>query len=348
MAVGDSALLAGLSYFNVGRETTLGTYNTCAAGLDFISTNIKTQKDSRILEQIEHSRTYSKRLHLSKSIGGDVEWYFRPEETADSFILQNAFGGTVTTSTVASETTGGGGFDHVFATGNMDQSWPSMCLNVRKGPNSGGKVFQYSGVRVNELTVTGEIDEPLMMAAAFVCMDSTQNTNDLNSILTTTANKLFSFTQGRFSIEPSFASLTSSSFWHVQSFEFKLNNNLKDGSESRRIGSDILGVLPAGMQTYELSCQMRFDTTTAFDAMIAGTEYAGEFEYLGDTLTGSVGISKVLFEFQKLQIKDAGDPEISGPDGILTSNVTFDVLRDESASGYAVQATITNLITSLA
>ena len=349
MAVGDGALLGGLSYFNVGRETALGTYNTATAGLDFISTNIRTLKDSRILEQIEHSRTYSKRLHLSKTVGGDVEWYFRPEETADSFILQNAFGGTVTTATVSGETTGGGGLDHVFSVGNMDQSWPSLCLNVRKGPNSTGKVFEYSGARVNELTIRGAVDEPLMMGASFVCMDATQTSNNLESILTTTANPVLSFVNGRLSVETTFASLTSTSFWHIQSFEFRLNNNLKDGTESRRIGSDILAVLPPGMQTYELSAQIRFDTTTAFDAMIAGTEYGAEIQFEdANTISGSVAKAGFLLEFQKLMVKDAGDPEISGPDGILTSNVTFDVLRDESASGYAVRATVTNQITSFA
>jgi hypothetical protein len=365
MAVGQGDLLNALSYLVVGRETTLNTYNTCTGGLDFLSSTVKTQKDSRILEQIESSRTYSKRLHLSKAIGGDVEFYFRPDETACMFMLQNAFGGTVTSATATGETTGGGAFEHVFEVGNFDQSYPSMCLNIRKGPSSGGKVFQYSGVKTNELTIQGAVDEPLMMAANLVCMDSTQNTNNLESILTATSNPIMSFVEGRISVETSFASLTSTSFWHVQSFECKINNNLKTGNESRRIGSDILAVLPAGVQTYELSATIRFDTTTAFDAMIAGTairfdtttafdamiagtELAAEIVYQqATTLSGSALNKGLTLEFQKLYIKDAGDPEISGPDGILTSNVTFDVLRDESASGYAMRATLINEIANI-
>ena len=350
MAVGGSStpLLGGLSYVAVGKETTTGTYNTCTAGLDFRSTSIKTQKDSKILEQIERSRTYSKRLSLGKTVGGDIEWYFRPLETADGFILQNVFGGTVTTSTFTSETTGGGALDHVFSVGNFDQSWPSLCLNIRKEPGTTGRIFEYSGVRVNELTISGEIDEPLMCAVNVIGMDSTQNSNDIESVLTTTANEVLSFVNGRLSVETTFAGLTATSFWHIQSFEFKLNNNLKGGNESRRIGSDILDVLPAGMQTYQLSAQIRFDTTTAYDAMIAGTEYSAEVEFLGNTISGSIARQGLLVEFQKVQIKEAGDPEISGPDGILTSQVVFDVLRDESATGYAVQATLTNDITSYA
>src|SRR5689334_10603160 len=115
MAVGDSALLNGLSYLGVGRETALGAFNTLLAGLDFISSSIKTQKDSKILDQVERSRTLSKRVHLSKQIGGEVSWYFRPMETADCFFIHNAFGGAaVASATVTGETVGGGGKDHVF------------------------------------------------------------------------------------------------------------------------------------------------------------------------------------------------------------------------------------------
>lgn len=348
MPVGASALLQGLSYLAVGRETTLGTYNTATGGIDFISASLKTQQDAKIIEQIERSRTYSKQIQLGKSVGGDIELYFRPMETGPCFLLQNAFGGTVTTSTVASETVGGGGRDHVFSVGNMDQSWPSLCLNVRKGPVTTGRVFQYHGVRVNEFKVTAEIDEPCKMDFSLIGMDSTQVSNDVESALTVTSNPILSFVDGRFSVESTFASLTSTSFWHCQSVEFTLNNNLKSGNEARRIGSDILAVLPPGMQTYDLVANIRFDTTTAFDAMIAETEFAGELEFLGPTISGSVGRQQFLLEFQKLTIKEAGDPEISGPDGILTSQVVFNVLRDESASGYAVRGTVTNNITSFA
>lgn len=349
MAVGDSALLAALSYLGIGRETTLGAFNTTLAGLDFISHSLKTQKDSRILEQIERSRTLSKRLHLSKQIGGEISWYFRPMQTADCFLLQNAFGGAVvTTSTVTGETTGGGGLDHLITIGNFNLTYSSLCINARKGPSSTGKIFQYHGVRVEELTISAAIDEPVMCSVSVVCKDSTAVSSDVETQFTSTSNPILSFVDGRISIETNFSSLTTASLWHVQNVEFKLKNNLKTGPEARRIGSDVLGVLPPGLQTYELSCQMRFDTTTAFDAMIAATKLAGELEFLGPTISGSVARQGLLVEFQKLYVKDAGDPEVSGPDGILTANVVFDVLRDESATGYAVRATVTNNITSFA
>lgn len=345
MAVGDSALIKGLSYLGVGRETTFGTFNTLLSGLDFISHSIKTQKDSKILDQVERSRTLSKRIQLSKQVGGEVSWYLRPMQTADCFLIHNAFGGAlITSTTVTAETVGGGGMDHVVTTGNFDLTYSSLCMNARKGGSTGGIIWQYHGIRTEELTISAAIDEPVMCAASIVCRDSTQVTSNIETQLTTTSNPILSFVDGRVSVETTFASLTTSSIWNVQSVEFKVKNNLKTGAESRRIGTDILTVLPPGLQTYELSMNIRFDTTTAWSAMINATRLAAELEFLGPTITGSVARQGLLLEFQEIYVKDAGDPEVSGPDGILTSQVTFDVMRDESASGYAVRATVTNNI----
>lgn len=346
MAVGQNHLLGAYSYIAFGRETTTGTYNTCNAGFDFLSSSLKVNQDTRILPQIQRKRTYSKSIQLGKNVGGDVEFYFYPNNTACNWLLQNAFGGTVTSATATGETTGGGGFQHIFGVSDFINTYGSLCVNLRKGDSTSGRIWEYNGVKVNTLRLEAQLDEPLMVMAGLVGIDATVTTNDVESNLTASADECLSFVNGRFSVETTFASLTSSSFWHCQSVVFNLNNNLKSGSEVRRIGSDIPDLLARGVATFELNATIRFDTTTAYDAMIAQTELSAEFEFLGDTISGSVAPIGLLLEFQKLKIKDAGDPDISGPDNVLTANVVFDVLRDESASGYAVRATVTNNIAS--
>ncbi len=346
MAVGDSSLYSGESYLSFGRETTYGTGVTAAAGLDFISNGLKMQKDSKILEQVERKRTMSKALGLGRNVGGDVAFYFSPEVTACCYILQNAFGGTVTSATTTiygAETIGGGGFDHIFAMGSMDQTYKSLSASVRKGPLTTGKIFDYNGLRVNSLSFTAAIDEALKCTAGFIGKDVTMTGTDLEAFCTATAFDLLSFADGRISVETNFASLTSSAFWHVQTCNFSLNNNLKADAGSRRLGSDALAVLPIGVQSYELSLGIRFDTTTAYTAMLNQTELAAQLHFQSATaITGSVAKKSIRFNFQKLIVKDSGDPEISGPDQVLMATVAFNVLRDESATGYAVQAILTN------
>lgn len=345
MGVGSSSLYSGESYLGIGRETTYGTMVTATAGLDFVSSSIKTVKDAKILEQVERKRTMSKQISLGKVVGGDIEAFFSPDVTAMGYLLQNAFGGTITGATAAGETAGGSAITHTIVEGVMGSGYPSLSMNERKGPSTGGKVFKYCGGRVNTLDLVAALDEPLKATASLIFKDSTSVSDDIESVvMTATAWEPLSFANGRFSVEPTFASLTSTSFWEVQSVSFKLNNNLKADANSRRIGSDVLSVLPVGVQSYELSCQIRFDTTTAFDAMINATKLAAEFEFLGTTYTSSAVRRGLKLQFQKVYVKDAGDPEISGPDDFLVSTVVFNVLRDESASGYAVRALLTSNI----
>lgn len=341
--VGANALISPLSYVAIGRETVLGTYNTCTANLEFQSSSLKTTQENKVLEEITRNRVMREKIKMGKVVEGELSFYFRPESDACNYILQQGMGGAITTATATGETVGGSAFTHTYEIGDMDNSYTSLCINTRKGQVTDGKIFQYSGMRVNEWGISAEIDESLVMNASLIGFDSTVTTNDVESALTTTCLESLSFVSGRVSIENSFSSLTSTSFWEVQSVNFTMTNNLKADNESRRIGSDILEVLPVGMANLELTLGIRFDTTTAHDAMLNGTQLACELVFQGSTLTGSNLRKELKLQFPKLFVNDSGDPEIGGPDEILVSEVTFNVLHDcSSAGGYAIKAYVTN------
>lgn len=349
MAVGDGSLEGYGSYFAVGRESTFGTGVTTTSKLEFVSAGMKTLKETKTIEQIEISRTYSKEIKMGKVIEGEVEAYAYAEPNAFQYLLFQGMGGTITSATATGETAGGAAFDHSIDIGNMDGSYPSLSINMRKGQETGGKVFEYSGVKVNEFNMTAEVDEPLLSSFSLVAKDSTQTSNDVSSALATAAcDEPLSFVNGRVSVVAgSLGAVTTTSFWHVQSVEFGVANNLKADAGSRRIGSDTLDVLPPGVANFTLNMSMRFDTTTAFDGMIANTDYAVELEFLGTTLAGSSIKRGMKFQFPKCKINDAGDPEVGGPDEQLTSDVTFSVFRDcSSAGGYAMRVIVTNLSSS--
>jgi len=342
MAVGSNAIVSPSSYLAIGRETTLGTYTTATSSIDFLSCSMKTTRETKVLEEIQRKRYNSRIIPLGKSIEGDIEAYFTPALTSSVFLLQNALGGSVTST----EVTAAASYSHQFDIGSMNLTYSSLCLNERKGDATSGKIWQYSGVRVNSLEVSCEIDDALKMKASVIAMDSTLSGADIESDLTLSCANPLNFISGRLSVENSFASLTSSSFWHIQNFTYSLNNNLKSDAESRRIGSDTLQVLPIGMGSSELNCSIRFDTTTAYDAMINTTKLSAELVFEGDTITGSSLRESLTFEFPVVYVSDAGDPEI-GPDEILKSEVSFKILRDcSSATGFAVRTTVVNGVAS--
>lgn len=343
MAVGAGQLVGNLSYLAVGREVTFGTYATCTAGLNFLSASFKTTKDVKILEEIQTSRTNSNSISLGKTVEGEAEFYFSPINPACNYLLHNAFGGgAISSATATGETAGGSGFTHTVSINNFLTTYSSLSFNHRKGQATDGKIYEYSGFRVNELTLAAEIDEALKCSISLMGKDSTITSNDVSGAISTLTQRPLSFVNGRFSIETSVAGLTSTSYWNVQSFEFKIGNNLKSDSAARRIGSDVIQVLPAGMASMELKATIRFDTTTAFDAMIAGTRLVAEFEFQGETMSSSAIREGIKLTMPYVLIKDAGDPEVGGPNEILTSEVTFAILRDPTSTGYAVKALVTN------
>lgn len=349
MAIGAGALVGNLSYVAIGRETTYGTYSTCTAGINVLSASLKMMKETKILEEIQTSRTNSNFIQLGRTLEASLEGYFSPRNAACNYLLQNAFGGgAVTSATATGDTIGAAVFQHTVDINNFLTTYSSLCINSRKGDATSGKIFEYSGLRVNELTLNAELDEALMMSVSMVGKDATITSNDVSSSLTTATQVPLSFVNGRFSVETTAGSLTSTSFWHVQSMEFKVSNNLNSDSSSRRIGSDTLAVLPAGLAQFELKATLRFDTTTAYDAMMAGTRLAAEFFFEGSTMSGSKLKESIKLTMPYVVISDAGDPEIGGPNEVLTSEVSFAILRDPTTSGYAVKSVVINDTSSYA
>lgn len=350
MAVGQGVNILSDSYLIGAPETTFGTYVTGTAALDFISSSIKMVQESKTIEEIQRSRTMSKSIRMGRKVEGDLEYYFYPQNTLSCFILQNALGGTVTSATATGESAGAAlpAYTHTFNIGNMDNSRKSLSLDHRKGDSATGQRFAYTGLRVNEFNISAEIDDALKVKVSLIGVDASATSTDLSAVATFTSYSPLSFEGGRFSVESVFASLTSSSFWHVQNINLTVTNNLKSDNESRRIGSDLLSVLPVGVANFNLSVTMRFDTLTAWNAMINDTTLFAEFQFLGPTATGSKIAEGVKFIFPKLKVTDAGEPEISGADGILTSEVQFQVLRDDtSATGYAMKVELTNYAASI-
>ena len=350
--LGSGALISGLSYLGVGRETAYGTYTTAPAGLPFISASLKTMKESKIIEQVTTSRTYTQNMRISRVVEGDLEFYFQPRLSACAFLLGSGFGVTnASAATATGETAGAGAasaMDYTYNLGEFNGSYPSLCINLRKGPTTTGKIFEYSGARVDEIMFSAELDDALKCTTSLVFKDSTVTTNDISAAVLPGTSTVLSFEDGRVSVESSVASLTSATFWHVQSCEFGWSNSLKKDSEARRIGSDTLVVLPAGMASFTLNLSLRFDTTTAYDAMINNTQFSAELNFAGPTLPSSSIRQRLKMTFPKIFVSDAGDPEIGGADEILKSEVAFHVLRDDSsATGYAVQAVLTTNIQSM-
>src|SRR4051812_42764675 len=113
MSVGQGVLIGDLSYLAVGREITYGTYVTGVAGIPFLSAKMKATKETKILEEIQTSRTNSNYIQLGKTVEGEISAYYSPRNLGMNYLIHNAFGGgPLTTATATGDTAGAVSFSH--------------------------------------------------------------------------------------------------------------------------------------------------------------------------------------------------------------------------------------------
>lgn len=351
MSNGSLANVGYASYLMVEREKTFKTYNcsTTSKPLAFTKAKFIVEKDSKNLDEISSQRTLANRVGLGKKVSGDVSFYMAADSDACQYLLQNAMGGgvsggTIISATAAGDTVGAGVFEHVVSIANFDLTYSSLCFNHRKGDGTNGKIWAYQGFRIDGFSLKAKLDDSLMADVKMLGSDATVGAADLSaSISNSNAQTPLDFVGMSFSVDGSLGSITAASFWHVQSIDFGITNKLKADASSRAIGSDVVEVLSPGLCSQTLKVEMRFDDLTAYNAMLAQTQMAAQLKFLGSTITGSKLQQMIQVDLPKVFIKNAGDPEVGGPDDVLKCSVEFDILRDISTTtGYAMKITTRN------
>lgn len=325
MAIGDEAKLGINSYVALGKESTFGTYASATSAIEALSCTFRTDIESEKLETFGIGRSFTKRVQKNKTIAGSLEKYANSEE--DPLLWLVAMGGTLTSSSLTSAA------DHSITTGDFNTGTTSLSFNVRKGDTH---TWRYSGGRINTLTLSGNVNEVVKLTAEFIFKDSTQVSDDIFSSLTITGTAPFVYTEGTYKYannESNAATTTSEE--KIQSFELTLNNNLEEG---RELGSNILSVLPAKRREIELTVTQRFDTTTAYNRFIQATAGAVELLFSGQSISAEYN-NEMTIRLPNVYV-NSPDPEIGGPDEILSSEITFDVVG--TTTGRDIGVTIRN------
>lgn len=322
MAVGDGAKATVHSYVALSRETTYGTYASATTAVECLSLGFRTDIKSEKIPALSRSRDYVRRVQLEKEVKGSLEQYAHSRESV--LLFGNALGGPLVTTSLT------GGYIHSISAGNFDTSTAILGLsfNVRKGDTH---VWRYLGGKVNTLKLSAEVGAPIKVSYDFIFADSTQLSDDISATLSYSSILPFTFVGGEFRYSNSeTAAGTSTVAEPIQGFELTINNNLKD-KEGRKLGSRIIGVLPATRREIELTITQRWDTTTTWTRFIQATQGSVELVMTGDALTGATNSS--LFKIRMPQVfNNSPEPELKSDGDILSSEISFDVMADPSAT----------------
>jgi hypothetical protein len=321
--IGQNAELGVTSYVAIFKESTFGTYPATAATgastIEPLSIGFKTDIKSQKLEAISRNRGFTKRVLLEKSVKGNLEQYLHPQESV--LLTALALGGGIVSASVS------GGFSHSLTSGNGDTSPASISMLVRKGSQH---YWQYSGGKVNQMTISGNVGEPVKVSYEMIFKDSTLAGADISSSLSISSVLPFTYVNGTYQYAAVEASLTTTVAEEITGFELSINNNIKSDKDARALGSQVVSVLPVTRRAIELKITQRFDTTTAYSRFLDGTMGAVALKFVGGVV--STGASYTCeIRLPKVYL-NSPDPEVKGPNDILMSNISFDVLVDNPST----------------
>ncbi len=336
MAIGDNAEIGLTSYVAFSKETTFGTYASATSAVDFLSCGFRTSRESRKLDSFGLNRGFTKRVSLGQNVGGPFESYLHPEEGV--LLLANALGGPIASATLTT-----GAFTHSISAGNFDTTTAirSLSANVKKG----SKVWRYLGGKINTMRISAQVGEPVNVSMEFVFKDQTQLSDDIQTALTLSSVLPFTFVEGSFRYTDSEASLTSTVAESVVGIELSISNNIISGSEVRSLGSRLPSVLPATRRNIELKVRQRFDTTTAFARFMANTFGSAEIVFAGAQIVSGANY-EIRFRLPKL-VPNSPDPVLDNPNGVLMSEIDFDVVADTlTSAGRDIGCTVINATSS--
>lgn len=334
MAVGDGAEAIIRSYVAYQKETTFGTYPTATlTAIEVLSCSFKRSIESVKIETLNKSRDFTKRVQTDQNVEGTLEMYLHPIESV--LLVATAMGGGIATTSQS------GIAIHSITAGNFDTSPASLSFNIRKGSTH---VFRYLGGRPDKLTIEATVGEPIKLTAEMVFKDATQLSDDIGATLSVSTLAPFVYHQGQYIYAAVEGSLTTTVAEPIQSFKLTINNNIVKDEAARQLGTNVPGVLPATQRDVELSITQRWDTTTNYDRFIAATIGAVRLDMRSTAVTSTSALPfRWVIDMPKVYM-NSPDPELSGAGDILQSEITLDVVTDNSqtTTGKAIGMTVWN------
>jgi hypothetical protein len=327
MSVGNGVPFFGYdSAIAVAKETAYGTFVTASSFIEFLTESIKVAREEIKLESINNSRDYSKRMIGNESVEGSIEAHLNVASDGIVNIIKQAIGGTVSSAVVV----GGVEYLHTLYPGDMENNkatttatdMKGLSFIVRRGTTAGAlSVFNYSGMRVNNLTIKGEVGQPIMITADMIgkgmSLSSTCPTVALSDVLPVNFTGITIKTGD---------SLSSVSTEYFKSFEFTLANNI---DAQRFLGSRQVGLLPPIKRDVTLKLAQNFDTMTSFNRFFSNT--VTSISIIGDSQQ-TIGAGSTTYSFQ-IDLPNcyfnSNQPEVKGS-GVLEYSLDVRAMRNAS------------------
>ena len=223
-----------ISYGNE-PTTKYGSTVTVNKDLGMVQSVDPTENNSVFkLRKLGGTRDYASLIAGKFEVSGSFEYYLQ-----DGKFLRMAFGedtGVSTTDggprTIHASGATGTTYHHVLGSAESPgvNSFPSFTMEVSDDEGTGTANFirKYNGGRVDNITVSGEVDNPVMVSVDYVAQNVVISSASRTSVTAQTEDP-FVFYQGGIYIAPAklATSVMTGTVGQLNSFEFSLSNNME-------------------------------------------------------------------------------------------------------------------------
>ena len=335
MAIGDSSRQGYNTIIGVGRESTWGVTASSFYYVEFLSESLSHIVEEILIESINSTRDYIRRLTGNESVEGGLETHFDPASGATVRLMQGAIGGTISSSSLTT-----GSYRHIMSVGDTDSSGAKgLTLNViNAAKTTTARNMMFTGCKVNSWTLKGEIGSPVVMTNEFIGKTAEKDNGSLPAASFPNSPPV-NFSGITIKVGGSSSSVTEECF---TGFELTINNNLVSDSNVRCLGSRTLATLPATRREVKLKLTQRFDTTTSYDRFIENTMCAVSIlldtgysigSSGGSTVSIAITLPSVYYNSNNFQVSDFG---------VLTNELDLTAIKEPSTGAEIIRFSIVN------
>ena len=344
MAIGSGAVLGFDSLVGLAEETTYGTFVTATSFVEFNSESLNRNINYQKLNSIFGRRGFQRMVEGQTDVSGDIN--FNLHAVNGLILLKNAMAGSITTLAVVGATHA----SHTFALGDWSVQTASASFSIQKRVGSTtARTFLLSGCRVNQLAISGAINQPVQCVAGIIGQNLTSSAASSMGATNFSTVRPFLFFDGTYTSD------NTTSSWgttvdDILSFELTINNNIVSDDKARRIGSRFVRLLPAGQREINLSISQRFDTMTAFESWLANTQHSIRIHLdTGLTIGSAAGNTtySMRFDFRNVRIMEGAVPQV-GDNGVVTYDLNLSPLLVDASNTTTSDEMLAVVFTSLA
>lgn len=339
---GQGVSLGYRSIFATVTEAAFGTGPSAATGASYFeatSVGLKREIEEMKSEEINTTRSYTRRFQMNQSISGSIEKDLHPVDGIP--LLLHAIGGVVSSAGTTTL-----GYTHTITPDETNMvkagvagtaTATSLSILVRKGGDQG---YIYNGCRVGQMTITGEIGSPIKVAYDITGQKGTSTSALTDTAVSFSSVRPFLFKDASMQFASTTAGLTSTASIQLVGFELTVNNNID--ADQRALGQDTVVDLPPGRRDVSLKLTMRYDTTTSYTRFTSGEAMATKIVLTSAEAFTGTGYYQMTFEMPKCYWNNT-DPEI-GEAGVIQIEPELTCIRDvlSGTTAYDIKATIFN------